>query len=58
MNEILKDIETLSVIKEAVQLGADKEQIIKVLESSIRCKEFEIANFEHQLEMEFENGSH
>lgn len=55
MNEILKDIETLTIVRNAVSTGVEKEKTIELLDKVIRLKSLEITNFETQMEMEFMN---
>ena len=55
MNEILKDIETLTIVRNAVSTGVEKEKTIELLDKVIQLKSLEITNFEAQMEMEFMN---
>ena len=55
MNEILKDIETLTIVRNAVSTGVEKEKTLELLDKVIRLKSLEITNFETQMEMEFMN---
>jgi len=55
MNEILNDIETLTIVRNAVSTGVEKEKTIELLDKVIRLKSLEITNFEAQMEMEFMN---
>jgi hypothetical protein len=55
MNEILKDIETLTIVRNAVSTGVEKEKTLELLDKVIRLKSLEITNFETQMEMEFIN---
>ena len=53
MNEILKDIETLTIVRNAVSTGVEIEKTIELLDKVIQLKSLEITNFEAQMEMEF-----
>ena len=55
MNEILNDIETLTIVRNAVSTGVEKEKTIELLDKVIQLKSLEITNFEAQMEMEFMN---
>ncbi len=55
MNEILNDIETLTIVRNAVSTGVEKEKTLELLDKVIRLKSLEITNFETQMEMEFMN---
>ena len=55
MNEILNDIETLTIVRNAVSTGVEKEKTLELLDKVIRLKSLEITNFETQMEMEFIN---
>jgi len=55
MNEILNDIETLTIVRNAVSTGVEKEKTLELLDKVIRLKSLEITNFEAQMEMEFMN---
>ena len=55
MNDLLKDIETLTIVKNAVSKGVETEKVIELLDSVIKLKTIEITNFETQMEMEFMN---
>ena len=55
MNEILKDIETLTIVRNAVSTGVEKEKTLELLDKVIQLKSLEITNFETQMEMEFMN---
>ena len=55
MNEILNDIETLVIVRDAVSAGTEKEKTLELLDKVIRLKSLEITNFETQMEMEFMN---
>ena len=55
MNDLLKDIETLTIVKNAVSKGVETEKVIELLDSVIKLKTIEITNFETQMEMEFLN---
>lgn len=55
MNDLLKDIETLTIVRNAVSTGVEKEKTLELLDKVIRLKSLEITNFETQMEMEFMN---
>ena len=55
MNEILNDIETLVIVRDAVSAGTEKEKTLELLDKVIRLKSLEITNFETQMEMECMN---
>ena len=55
MNEILNDIETLTIVRNAVSTGVEKEKTLELLDKVIQLKSLEITNFEAQMEMEFMN---
>ena len=55
MNEILNDIETLTIVRNAVSTGVEKEKTLELLDKVIQLKSLEITNFETQMEMEFMN---
>ena len=55
MNKILNDIETLTIVRNAVSTGVEKEKTLELLDKVIRLKSLEITNFETQMEMEFMN---
>jgi rRNA processing protein Krr1/Pno1 len=56
MNDLLKDIETLTVVKNAVSKGVETEKVIELLDSVIKLKTIEITNFENEMEKEFARG--
>jgi rRNA processing protein Krr1/Pno1 len=56
MNEILNDIETLTIVRNAVSTGVEKEKTIELLDKVIRLKSLEITNFENEMEKEFARG--
>ena len=56
MNELLKDIETLTIVKNAVSKGVETEKVIELLDSVIKLKTIEITNFENEMEKEFARG--
>jgi len=56
MNDLLKDIETLIVVKNAVSKGVETEKVIELLDSVIKLKTIEITNFENEMEKEFARG--
>ena len=56
MNDLLKDIETLTVVKNAVSKGVETEKVIELLDSVIKLKTIEITNFETEMEKEFARG--
>jgi len=56
MNDLLKDIETLAIVKNAVSKGVETEKVIELLDSVIKLKTIEITNFENEMEKEFARG--
>ena len=56
MNDLLKDIETLTIVKNAVSKGVETEKVIELLDSVIKLKTIEIINFENEMEKEFARG--
>jgi rRNA processing protein Krr1/Pno1 len=56
MNDLLKDIETLTIVKNAVSNGVETEKVIELLDSVIKLKTIEITNFENEMEKEFARG--
>lgn len=56
MNDLLKDIETLTIVKNAVSKGVETEKVIELLDSVIKLKTIEITNFENEMEKEFARG--
>ena len=56
MNEILNDIETLTIVRNAVSTGVEKEKTIELLDKVIRLKSLEMTNFENEMEKEFARG--
>jgi len=56
MNDLLKDIETLTIVKNAVSKGVETEKVIELLDSVIKLKTIEITNFENEIEKEFARG--
>jgi len=56
MNDLLKDIETLTIVKNAVSKGIETEKVIELLDSVIKLKTIEITNFENEMEKEFARG--
>ena len=56
MNDLLKDIETLTIVKNAVSKGVETEKVIELLDSVIKLKTIEITNFENEMEKEFDRG--
>lgn len=56
MNETLKDIEVLTVVRDAVDTGADKNTIVSLLDKVILKKKIEVTTFEHEMEKEIARG--
>ena len=53
MNETLRDIELLTVVRNAVDTGGDKATIVSLLDKVILKKKIEVTTFEHEMEKEF-----
>lgn len=53
MNDTLRDIELLTVVRDAVNTGGDKATIVSLLDKVILAKKIEITTFEHEMEKEF-----
>ena len=56
MNDTLRDIELLTVVRDAVNTGGDKATIVSLLDKVILAKKIEITTFEHEMEKEFARG--
>jgi len=56
MNETLRDIEVLTVVRDAVDTGADKTTIVSLLDKVILKKKIEVTTFEHEMEKEIARG--
>ena len=56
MNETLKDIELLTVVRNAVDTCGDKATIVSLLDKVILKKKIEVTTFEHEMEKEFARG--
>lgn len=56
MNETLRDIEVLTVVRDAVDTGADKGTIVSLLDKVILKKKIEVTTFEHEMEKEIARG--
>jgi len=56
MNETLRDIEVLTVVRDAVDTGADKATIVSLLDKVILKKKIEVTTFEHEMEKEIARG--
>ena len=53
MNETLRGIEVLTVVRDAVNHGGDKATIVSLLDKVILKKKIEVTTFEHEMEKEF-----
>ena len=56
MNDTLRDIELLTVVRDAVNTGGDKATIVSLLDKVILKKKIEVTTFEHEMEKEFACG--
>jgi len=56
MNETLRDIEVLTVVRDAVDTGSDKATIVSLLDKVILAKKIEVTTFEHEMEKEIARG--
>ncbi|MBL96414.1 MAG: hypothetical protein CMF52_01230 [Legionellales bacterium] len=56
MDETLRDIELLTVVRNAVDTGCNKETIVSLLDQVILKKKIDVTTFEHEMEKEFARG--
>jgi hypothetical protein len=56
MIDIIKDIETLTTVRNAVVNGVAREKTVELLDKVIQLKQLEIATFENEMEKEFARG--
>jgi len=56
MNETLRDIEVLTVVRDAIDTGGDKATIVSLLDKVILKKKIEVTTFEHEMEKEIARG--
>lgn len=56
MNDTLRDIEVLTVVRDAVDTGGDKATIVSLLDKVILKKKIEVTTFEHEMEKEIARG--
>jgi len=56
MNDLLQDLETLRVVRYAVDTSQDRDTIVRMLDKVITRKQNEITMFERKMEEEYANG--
>jgi hypothetical protein len=56
MIDIIKDIETLTTVRNAVVNGVAREKTVELLDKVIQLKQLEITTFENEMEKEFARG--
>jgi len=56
MNDLLQDLETLRVVRYAVDTSQDRDTIVRMLDKVILRKQNEITMFERKMEEEYANG--
>lgn len=56
MDELLKDIETLTTVRNAVVNGVAREKTVELLDKVIELKQLEVTTFENEMEKEFARG--
>ena len=56
MNDLLQDLETLRVVRYAVDTSQDRDTIVRMLDKVITKKQNEITMFERKMEEEYANG--
>ena len=56
MLDIIKDIETLTTVRNAVVNGVAREKTVELLDKVIQLKQLEITTFENEMEKEFARG--
>ncbi len=57
MYDLLKDIDVLLTVRNAVKAGVEVEKTVDLLDKVIELKAMEITKFEHDMEQEFMNGT-
>lgn len=57
MNDLLKDIDVLLTVRNAVKSGVEVEKTVDLLDKVIELKAMEITKFERDMEQEFMNGT-
>ena len=55
MNDILKDIDDLTVVLDAIKVGIKPDSVCDVIEKIIAVKKSQVELFEFDLEKEFNN---
>ena len=58
MNDLLKDIDLLLTVRNAVKAGVEVEKTVDLLDKVIELKAMEITKFERDMEKEFANGTY
>ena len=56
MNDLLEDIETLRIVRYAVDTNQDRDTIVSLLDKVIHRKQVEITMFERTIEEENSRG--
>lgn len=55
MIDIIKDVETLTTVRNAIVNGVAREKTVELLDKVIQLKQLEITTFENEMEKEFMN---